>query len=639
MPTQAPARTTQNSQRAGVVNQFLSFSQRRSCSEGAAPSTTAACALLNPATPTPSASRPPSMAQQPIMEENPGGDDGGDDGGDGGDDGGDDQPLPEDDDIPADQDPLDSQAELARAISELARATSRSNEVNVDGFLYKKYAICLITAERRSERDNAVERENDLRRRNETLTLREKWNLMCSKDTLTHYTLRVLKLNLTGPRTPDVPNLAFCPSSLVTRSLMPVSIHNTPVAPAPQLRSVLRGALRSQMNAEAPTKGSAGSPLVTLAPSSSHTPSASVGSVAEVAATLSVVVPSTPATLPPSLALATPATPLSLATAPPASPTLSTAPIATLPVSSAPPPPVPQLALPQFSPAPDAPPVVKQGHYEFRLVDSVPIYNIPSFRGNVHIILGYGPSGVNNPLYQTRVDKGKYPTHVLPCACHRCLEGSIPYLCLGGKPDSKCYQCHVNHKPCSPWTATQPISNWRPQPPIIAWAAAPNYPEEPTTAQPTSTPASTNTALAMCSSGRKVTVKKEPRSPKASVQKAKGKAVASPRKLSCPRKKAWAASPSASVAVPTPGVVHHFWEVRVNYHRRLNNMLTTLKPIIGRFEAGTALTPINDSDDDSVEYLGERAADEESVEEDEYEVDEIVEDSTPAASSSRKRCR
>ncbi|KAH7917767.1 hypothetical protein BV22DRAFT_1052206 [Leucogyrophana mollusca] len=50
----------------------------------------------------------------------------------------------------------------------------------------KKYAIRLIAAERRFERENARERENDLRRRNETLTLREKWNLICSKHTYEH---------------------------------------------------------------------------------------------------------------------------------------------------------------------------------------------------------------------------------------------------------------------------------------------------------------------------------------------------------------------------------------------------------------------------------------------------------------------
>ncbi|KAH7917633.1 hypothetical protein BV22DRAFT_1052301 [Leucogyrophana mollusca] len=339
---------------------------------------------------------------------------------------------------------------------------------------------------------------------------------------------------------------------------------------------------QSAPTAEAPTAGSAGGSLAALAPSPTHTTSASAGSVEEVVATLSVVVPSTPAALPPSLTSATSATPLSLTTAPPASPALSTAPIATLPVASAQLPPVPQLALPQFPPAPDAPPVTKQGHYKFRLVDGVPIYNIPSFRGNNHIILGYGPGGVNNPVYQTRVDKGNF---LAPATT--VLKARSPTSASVVNPTASAIDAASTTSRAVPGLLRNLSPTGVPNLPSSLGPLRPTIPKSPQLRSPRRQP-----FPRLPPSRRVLRGAKSP-----------SKRSLDPRRPRSRREKARLSPPPASRRVHAR---------KLGLPRPLPASLC-LPPAL--FEAGTAPVPIDDSDDDSVEYLGERAADEESVEE------------------------
>ncbi|KAH7917769.1 hypothetical protein BV22DRAFT_1052208 [Leucogyrophana mollusca] len=362
------------------------------------------------------------------------------------------------------------------------------------------------------------------------------------------------------------------------------------------------------------------SPVAAPVVFTAHVPSASAGSAEEVATALAPNVSSAP-TLP--------TTSASVAAAHAPSPAPSTAPITTLVTSATSPPasptspPASQLPLPSFPPAPMPPPLTIPGRYEFRLVDGVPVFNIPPRRGDHKILMGYGPGGKSEPVYQ------------LPRACFCCLGAA--YLCFGDNRDGKCYHCHIDRKPCNAWNERHPLANWSPQREIASWAAAPPIPEP--TPEPTPAASTASATPATRSLKRKATVKKEPRSAKAVASKGKGKAVASPHKPSCPRKKVRARSPSVEVSGPTPRVVCHFFDTREIYNRCFNDVLMVLAPLFNKYEAALSLTPLYDSDDDSVEYVGERAADEESIAEDEEEEeeDEIYEDNTAAASSSRGR--
>ncbi|KAH7917238.1 hypothetical protein BV22DRAFT_1052576 [Leucogyrophana mollusca] len=373
------------------------------------------------------------------------------------------------------------------------------------------------------------------------------------------------------------------------------------------------------------------SPIAAPVVFTAHVPSASAGSAEEVATALAPDVLSAP-TLP--------TTSASVAAAHAPSPAPSTAPITTLVTSATSPPasptspPASQLPLPSFPPAPAPPPLTIPGRYEFRLVDGVPVFNIPPRHGDHKILMGYGPGGKSEPVYQVRVSESKFPTRVLPRACFRCLGAA--YLCFGDNRDGKCYHCRVDRKPCNTWNKRHPLANWSPQREITSWAAAPPIPEP--TPEPTPAASTASTTPATRSSKRKATVKKEPHPAKVAVSKGKGKAVASPRKPSPPRKKVRAHSPSVEVSGPTPRVVRRFFDAREVYNRRFDDVLMVLAPLFNKYEAASSSTPPHDSDDDSVEYVGERAADEESIAEDEEEEeeDEIYEDNTAAASSSRQ---